>query len=280
MRNFFGVIFIIAGILWSLVFIITGFNSWSDFSGTSIFSTIILVAIGLFVIWLGKKIFKGKKDKASDKISDANSMNIDEEMQRTQVSPEPQAKDREQVKDPVLNNPTPLKEVRQMVESKIVEVPSSTLPINTERLKQSLYSLNGEKMPFEFMETNDKNVDLVSVWKMADAKYLGVLGLSKNKIQEEFSVHLKFNEEKGELRCKDKLKRKSSSFGFGGADMEFSSFSGKTTSSKKEIVFGRKKDGKVGKVVDISLDTTILQNAIKQVAEKSGWKVKRVTGKL
>lgn len=135
-------------------------------------------------------------------------------------------------------------------------------------------------MPFVFLDSTDKNADLIAKWRRADADYLGLLGLQKNKLQEEFSVLLKFDEEKGQLRSKDKLKRKSSSFGFGGADMEFSSFSGKTAAVKKEIVIGRKKDESVGKVVDINLDTTILQSAIKKVAEKSGWEVIRVTGKL
>ena len=109
---------------------------------------------------------------------------------------------------------------------------------------------------------------------------MGLLGIQKNKQQEEFNVLMKFDEEKGELRCKDQLKSKSSSFGMMGGGLEFSSFGGKTMTKKKEIVIGRKKDGTVGKVVDNNLDTTILQNAIKDVAEKSGWKVKRVVGKL
>jgi len=62
--------------------------------------------------------------------------------------------------------------------------------------------------------------------------------------------------------------------------MEMSTFSGKSTSVKKEIVFGRKKDGSIGKVANISLDTSILHNAIKVVADKCNWEVKRVVGKL
>lgn len=262
MKKFFGVTLIIAGALWSLIFTITGFNGWSDFSGASIFSTIILIAIGLFVLWIGKKLLGNKKKNK-------------EEHQKGQNIPKTQIRNESPVK-----TPTPLKEVRQLVEEKIGDVQSSTFPISNERLKESLFSLNGEKIPFEFKEANDKNANLIAVWKMADAKYLDMLGIQKNKLQEEFSVLLKFDEEKGELRCKDRMKRKSSSFGFGGAGMEFSSFSGKAVSAKKEIVIGRKADGKIGKVVDISLDTTILQNAIKQVAEKSGWKIKRIVGKL
>ncbi len=62
--------------------------------------------------------------------------------------------------------------------------------------------------------------------------------------------------------------------------MEMSTFSGRTKSVQKEIVIGRKKDGSIGKVVDINLNTTILQNAIEEVAAKCGWSVTRVIGKL
>jgi len=149
--------------------------------------------------------------------------------------------------------------------------------VTVNQLVQNLFSLNGEKVPFEISKAEKKGVDLVANWRLADAKYLGMLGMSKHSIQEEFKIHIKLDEEKGLLKCVDKLKSKSSSFGFGGGGMEFSSFSGKAIGSKKEIAFGRKSDGSIGKVYDISLDTTILQNALRDVAQKSGWEVKKVT---
>ena len=130
-------------------------------------------------------------------------------------------------------------------------------------------------LPFSFEEANDKKADIIGHWKLADDEYLDLLGIQKNKRQDEFNVLMKFDEKKGELRCEDQLKAKSSSFGFSGGGMEFSSFSGKTMTKKKEIVIGRKKDGTIGKVIDISLDTTILQNAIREVAENLDGKLKK-----
>ena len=268
MRKVLGVILTIVGGLWGLIFLITGFDGWQDFGAGSWLATLFLVGIGVVVFIVGIKLINKKKEKTGSKKN------------KTEETPKKGKKEKEQesAAKPKVN--TPLKDVRHMVEQKVADVNDEGYQISKQALRDNLMGLNGEKMPFEIFETNDGNAELMAHWRLADAEYLDLLGVQKNKQQAEFDVLMKFDEAKGVLRCKDKLKSKSSSFGMMGGGMEFSSFSGKAVSGKKEIVIGRKKDGSIGKVVDISLDTTILQNAIKAVAEKSGWTVKRVAGKL
>ena len=263
MKKFFGVILIIAGVLWTLIFLIPAFGGWTDFSGASIAGTVFLLAIGLIVIALGKKLTKSKKTK---NIQPAQ--NVGQSVTKAQ----PEA--------PKETEKLSLKDVRKLVEDKVADINEAGYQVSVDDLKNKLMSLNGEAVPFEFAISGDKKADMIGHWKLADAEYLDFLGIQKNKLQEEFNMLLKFDADKGELRCKDQLKEKSSSFGLMGASTEFSSFSGKTMTKKKEIVIGRKPDGTIGKVVDIALDTTIMKDAIQSVAEKSGWKIKRVVGKL
>jgi|GEM_PF-3444408 len=268
MRKVLGVILTIVGGLWSLIFLITGFNGWQDFGASSWFVTLFLVGIGIAVFILGLKLVKNKKKKKEsikNELKELPKKNKDIKEQKT-------------VAKPIVK--TPLKEAKHMVEQKVADVSDAGYQISKKALVDNLMCLNGDKVPFEIFETNDGNAELIAHWRLADAEYLDLLGIQKNKLQETFDVLMKFDEAKGILRCKDKLKSKSSSFGMTGGGMEFSSFSGKTSSMKKEIVIGRKKDGSIGKTVDINLDTKILHNAIKAVAEKSGWTVKRVAGKL
>ena len=266
MKKFFGVILVIAGILWTFLFLITAFGNWTDFSGASIAATVFFLAIGFFVISLGKKLAKSKKTKKAQ---------TEQTIQKA-----PQSTEEVNLDPPIETEKLSLKDVRKLVEDKVADMKETGYQVSVEDLKAKLMSLNGEAVPFEFSVADGKKAEMIGRWKLADAEYLDFLGIQKNKLQEEFNMLLKFDAEKGELRCKDQLKEKSNSFGLMGASTEFSSFSGKTMTKKKEIVIGRKPDGTIGKVVDIALDTTILKDAIQSVAEKSGWKIKRVVGKL
>lgn len=62
MRKFFGTCLISFGTFWGAMHLIIGFNCWSDFSAASIITTVVLIAIGLFVLWLGRKVYKGKNE--------------------------------------------------------------------------------------------------------------------------------------------------------------------------------------------------------------------------
>ena len=266
MKKFFGIALIIIGSLWTLLCL----SAFSAEDGYLLFASLLFVASGVIPIILGVKLFKSKKKEHN--YSDTNHTDYTYIKSKTHISSQSQ--------QPLDSNALKLKKIRILAVQKFNSIKLYKNRVSAAQLAQMFYSLNDSMLPFEFQESTEQGVDIVGHWKLADVDYLGVLGLSRHDIQEQFDVLIKLDEANGVMRCKDKFYRNESSVGIGGMDMEVSTFSGKTKSVQKEIVFGRKKDGSIGKVADISLDTTILQNAIKVVADKGGWQVKGVVGKL
>jgi len=265
MKKFFGVVLIILGSLWALAFIFTINTN----SGTEILASLFLVGLGAVAIVLGSLLLKGKKQNQQHNAS----------VQKQYVPPQPQVADNNKA-TPQNQPTTSLKDIRELTEQKLNTINPVEVTSTAAELAKALYLLNDPKLPFSFEGCSERGIDMIGHWRLADADYLGMLGLSKHTLQAKFDVLLRFDELNHTLRCKDKMYRKESNIGVGGMGMGVSTFSGKSKSVQREITFGRKKDGSVGKVVDINLDTTILQNAIKAVAEKHGWEVKRVAGKL
>lgn len=273
MKKVFGVVFLAISFLWTFLSLLT-------FTAGNVGELIIslsIVGIGVLGVVLSTKMLKlTKTAQPSAKSAEPNNTPPRSQVSQQQTPPHAQTSPRSQSK----NKPLTLKEIRTITAEKVNAIVPSKGKATTQQLTESLYSSNDPRLPFEFQQSTQKGVDMVAHWKMADADYLGLLGLSKHDVQARFDILMKFDELYSVVRCKDRLYRKESSFGIGSMGMEMSSFSGKATSKQREIVIGRKKDGSIGKVVDIALDTTILQNAIKIIADKNGWKLKRVVGKL
>lgn len=261
MKKFLGVLLIIIGSIWTLASI----SVFNADSGAAVIGSLFVVGLGVVVIVLGSLLIKKKKQKNTNTHNNYTTPNTQNNNNQTVPHEDPN---------------TSLKDIRELTAQKLDAVIPVEGSATAADLAKALYLLNDPKLPFSFEGCSENGIDMIGHWKLADADYLGMLGLSKHNLQAKFDVLLKFDELNHILRCKDKMYRKESSIGFGGMGMEMSSFSGKTKSVQREITFGRKKDGSIGKVVDLSLDTTILQNAIKDVAEKHGWEVKRVAGKL
>jgi len=266
MKKFFGIVLILSGSSWSIICL--SIVRLGD--AIEVFASLIVLAIGVVPAILGIMLLKGKKnDKQNSESNDTVKRYTRQRAQSSSTSQQPQ--DSRALK---------LKEIRILAVQKFNSIDESEGRVSSDELTQTFYSLNDSRLPFEFEESTQADVDIIGHWKLADNDYLGFLGFSKHEIQEQFDVLIKFDELYGIIRCKDKYYRKESSVGFSGMGMEMSTFSGKSTSVKKEIVFGRKKDGTIGKVANISLDTSILHNAIKVVADKCNWEVKKVVGKL
>jgi len=264
MKKFFGILLIVIGSIWAL-FSLFAFNA-DD--GVAIFASLFVIGMGVAVVLLGIKLTKGNKQNQNQ---GANSQN--------QYTP-PQPQNTNDKAAPLEQQNTSIKDIRELTAQKLDTINTVEGRSTSAELAKALYMLNDPKLPFSFEGCSEKGIDMTGHWRLADTDYLGMLNLNKHNLQAKFDVLMKFDELNHVLRCKDKMYRKESSFGLGGMGMEMSTFSGKSKSVQREITFGRRKDGSIGKVVDINLDTTILQNAIKVVAEKYGWEVKRVAGRL
>lgn len=270
MKKFFGVVLIIIGVIWTVLFL----SIFTAYDAVEFLVSTFLVAIGAAGIFIGIKLLKSKSKKQPQQTTSENQPNIPPKPQ-TPVIPQSETK-KQQVQPQTIT----LDQIRQLTAQKIASTESVEGQSTAAQLAKALHLLNDPKLPFSFEGCSEKGIDMVGHWRLADTEYLGMLGLNKHDLQAKFDVLMKFDELYHVVRCKDKMYRKEARMGFGGMGMEMSTFSGKSTSKQREITFGRKKDGSIGKVVDISLDTTILQNAIKEVAQKHGWEVKRVAGKL
>jgi hypothetical protein len=283
MKKVFGIILMIVGAIWGLLMFFVAIDSFDEFGMFVLM--IFLAALGVGLAAAGLFMVKSKKAAvAATGYDQAGPVNNGMAQQTQANSADGYTQQQQQASGAAAPNPAQnenpeqlaLKEIEALVEQKLSGIPHYGTTISSEQVKQVFYSLNDPKSPFAFMASQKKNVDIEAVWRVADVQYLDLIGLHKQNKQEEFSVLMKFDEAKGVLRCIDKHKAKSSGFGLGGGGMQFSTFKGKSSVKKKEVAFGRRADGSLGKIYTIQLDTSILINAIKQVTEKSGWEMKRI----
>ncbi len=120
MKKIIGIILIVFGSLWTLVFLL-GFRAGDSYE---LFASVFLIGIGIVAIIIGMALTNGRK-KPDNTIPDI------------------------QPKEHHLT----LKEIREFTQKKIDNVPVSSERIPKDQLVHILFSLNDIKTPFEFEST-------------------------------------------------------------------------------------------------------------------------------
>ena len=160
----------------------------------------------------------------------------------------------------------------------VVEPKPEVTPLSESELKRRLLSLNEMDVPFHVFERKDGKIDVV--WRLADAKWAGLMTLNKvTKIQ---VIRLKLSEPEKECRAVDIIKSVRTT-----ADGLKTAFSFDTFFSRGATFWQWEFEKQYGlifkeggftfdKVYEYKFNYDELKNPIVNVVTQSGWKYKQV----
>lgn len=164
--------------------------------------------------------------------------------------------------------------------------PAGSTPVSKEELKQRLLQINHPDRPFQIIPGSD--TDLVVEWKLADAKWYGIL--SKNSVKAWYKARLLLDEGRFSARCNEELGEISWGAGVDGLttphlSYERGFFRGKMLyGRKKSLAYGFKNPvyrdpTSFGEVYSYDFDLNTVRGYIEKVVEDAGWEFVTVAAK-
>lgn len=160
------------------------------------------------------------------------------------------------------------------------------IPTSRQELKERLLGLNHPDRPFQIVLGSD--TDLVVEWKLADAKWYGLL--SKNCVKAWYRARLLLDETRFSVRCNEELGEITWSYGSDGLVLPRFSytrgfFRGKMLYGRKiSLAYGFKHPvyrdpTSFGEVYRYDFDLTTVRGYVEKVVEDSGWEFVTVAAK-
>jgi hypothetical protein len=159
---------------------------------------------------------------------------------------------------------------------------SNSGAVPKQELIDKIMMLNDPSRPYHIIKGVD--TDLIAGWKIADAKWYGVL--NKNGLKQTYTARLLFDESKHAVRCYEELRKISWTAGRQGIVPTIQyrrSFFGGRILYKKEYAkgYGLKQltPPEPGKVYDYKFDINEIRGPIILTVEENGWEWVPVTAK-
>ena len=147
------------------------------------------------------------------------------------------------------------------------------------KLRTALMGVNRKTAPFKVREGKKEHVDLVAEWKIVDAQWVEIF--AKAGIKRVFTVLMKFDEAKGEVRAVDREYEVEWRAGEPILSLKGSAFRGRKWEKSFETVYAFREDGSFGKVYDYRFVTSEIHEPLIAAAHKAGWGWRSVAvGKL
>ena len=147
------------------------------------------------------------------------------------------------------------------------------------KLEAALKGVNRKTAPFRVRDGRKEDVDLVAEWKIVDAQWYEIF--AKAGIKRVFTVLMKFDEAKGEVRAVDREWEVEWRAGEPILSLRGSAFRGRKWEKSFETVYAFREDGSFGKIYDYRFDTSEIKEPLIAAAHKAGWGWKSVAfGKL
>jgi hypothetical protein len=147
--------------------------------------------------------------------------------------------------------------------------PSGAKRQSEAKLRAALMAVNRKSAPFRVRSGKKEDVDLVAEWKIADAQWSGIF--AEAGIERVFSVFMKFDEAKGEVRAVDREYEVEWEAGAPSLRIKGSAFRGRKWEKSFETVYAFREDGSFGKVYDYRFDTSEIHEPLIAAAHKAGW---------
>jgi len=147
--------------------------------------------------------------------------------------------------------------------------PSGVKRQSEAKLKAALMAVNRKSAPFKVRSGKAEKVDLVAEWKIVDAQWSGIF--AEAGIKRVFTVLMKFDEAKGEVRAVDREYEVEWEAGVPTLWLKGSAFRGRKWEKSFETVYAFREDGSFGKIYDYRFDTSEIHKPLIAAAHKAGW---------
>jgi hypothetical protein len=147
--------------------------------------------------------------------------------------------------------------------------PSGVKRQSVAKLKAGLMGVNRKSAPFKVRSGKDEDVDLVAEWKIVDAQWSGIF--AEAGIKRVFTVLMKFDEAKGEVRAVDREYEVEWEAGVPRLWLKGSASRGRKWEKSFETVYAFREDGSFGKIYDYRFDTSEIHKPLIAAAHKAGW---------
>ena len=147
--------------------------------------------------------------------------------------------------------------------------PASAKRRSVAKLKATLMAINRKSAPFKVRSGKKEGVDLVAEWKIVDAQWSGIF--AEAGIKRVFTVLMKFDEAKGEVRSVDREYEVEWNAGVATLLAAGSASRGRKWEKSFETVYAFREDGSFGKVYDYRFDTSEIHKPLIEAAHESGW---------
>ena len=147
--------------------------------------------------------------------------------------------------------------------------PSGVKRQSAAKLKAGLMAVNRKSAPFKVRSGKDEDVDLVAEWKIIDAQWTEVF--AQAGIKRVFTVLMKFDDAKGEVRAVDREYEVEWRAGEPVLSLKGSAFRGRKWEKSFETVYAFREDGSLGKIYDYRFDTSEIHKPLIAAAHKAGW---------
>ncbi|HYD36111.1 MAG TPA: hypothetical protein VEA60_00765 [Allosphingosinicella sp.] len=152
--------------------------------------------------------------------------------------------------------------------------PSGVKRQSAAKLKAALMAVNRKNSPFKVRSGKAEQVDLVAEWKIVDAQWYEIF--AKAGIKRVFTVLMKFDEARGEVRAVDREYEVEWRAGEPILSLKGSAFRGRKWEKSFETVYAFREDGSFGKIYDYRFDTSEIREPLIAAAHKAGWGWRRV----
>jgi hypothetical protein len=150
---------------------------------------------------------------------------------------------------------------------------------NSGDIRTRLMQLNRSSAPYQIIDGQAENVDLIAEWKIVDASWYEIFG--KAKLEKVFRIFLKLDADKKEVRAQDHEYSVQWSAGVPSLKMAVSSFKGQMNSVEFGTGFAFTETMAPGQVYKYKFNTNELKKPIQDAVATCGWKYKGVAfGKL
>jgi len=150
---------------------------------------------------------------------------------------------------------------------------------NSGDIRTRLMGLNRSTAPYQIIDGQAENVDLIAEWKIVDAGWYEIFG--KAKLEKVFRIYLKLDADKKEVRAQDHEYSVQWSAGVPNLKMVVNSFKGQMNSVEFGTGYAFTETRAPGQVYNYKFNTNELKKPIQDAVATCGWKYKGVAfGKL
>lgn len=141
-------------------------------------------------------------------------------------------------------------------------------------LKSKILSLNRLTAPFEIIDGQQEQVDLIAEWKIVDAQWYAIF--EKAGLKKVFKIFLKFHPENSEVRALNQEYDVTWSAGVPNLGISSSAFSGQSKSFERGIGYAFKENLDYGQVYNYRFETSELVTPLQKIITESGWTYKGI----